>query len=104
MSAGTGIRHAEFNRGECRSSSIRSGCGRAKRAANRGGTPSCFQKGDRSGRFVVLASGSAADDGALPIRADARVLGAILKQVNRFRYELAAPSRPISWWPRDESK
>src|SRR3546814_3021401 len=36
-------------------------------------------KGDRSGQFVTLASGFEGDDGALPIRADARVLGATIK-------------------------
>ncbi|MBN8927071.1 MAG: hypothetical protein J0H19_10655, partial [Rhodospirillales bacterium] len=43
-----------------------------------GGTPSWgskpFPKDARSGQFVTLASGRG-DEGALPIRADARVLG-----------------------------
>ena len=38
-----------------------------------------FPKQDRSGRFVALASGKKEDEDALPIRADARVLGATLK-------------------------
>jgi quercetin 2,3-dioxygenase len=50
---------------------------------SRGGQPSWgakpFPRDDRSGRFVTLASGFAADDDALPIRADARVLGATLR-------------------------
>jgi redox-sensitive bicupin YhaK (pirin superfamily) len=37
-----------------------------------------FPKDDRAGRFITLASGSG-DDDALPIRTDARVLGATLK-------------------------
>ena len=49
----------------------------------RGGSPAWgsqpFPKGDRSGRFVTLASGFDEDKDALPIRADARVLGATLK-------------------------
>jgi redox-sensitive bicupin YhaK (pirin superfamily) len=48
-----------------------------------GGQPSWgakpFPKDDRSGQFVTLASGFAEDSDALPIRADARVLGATLK-------------------------
>jgi len=79
MSAGSGVRHSEYNL-EPETSRIfqiwivpRS----------RGGQPSWgakpFPKGDRSGRFVTLASGFAGDDDALPIRADARVLGATLK-------------------------
>ena len=38
-----------------------------------------FPKGDRAGRFVTLASGFANDEDALPIRTDARVVGATLK-------------------------
>ena len=38
-----------------------------------------FPKADGSGRFVTLASGFDTDDGALLIRARARVLGATLK-------------------------
>jgi quercetin 2,3-dioxygenase len=36
-------------------------------------------QGDRSGRVVTVASGFAKDTDALPIRAEARVLGASLK-------------------------
>jgi len=48
----------------------------------RGGAPTWgtkpFPKGERSGRFVTLASGIAGDEDALPIRAQARVLGLTL--------------------------
>lgn len=58
----------------------------------RGGTLSWgarpFPRGDRSGRFVALASGIAGDGDALPIRTDARVLGATLKAGESTRYEL----------------
>ena len=58
MSAGTGIRHAEFNlEPDDDHASSRSGSSRTRE----GGAPSWgakpFPKGDRSGRFVVLASG-----------------------------------------------
>ncbi|UZK67567.1 pirin family protein [Sphingomonas sp. M1-B02] len=79
MSAGTGVRHAEYNL-EPETTRIFQIWILPREA---GGQPSWgakpFPKGDRSGRFVTLASGFAEDDDALPIRADARVLGATLK-------------------------
>jgi redox-sensitive bicupin YhaK (pirin superfamily) len=79
MSAGTGVRHAEFNL-EPETTTLFQIWIEPKR---QGGSPSWgakpFPKGDRSGRFVTLASGFEGDEGALPIRADARVLGATLK-------------------------
>ncbi len=79
MSAGSGVRHAEYNLelGETTLFQIWI----EPRAP--GGAPSWgmkpFPKGDRSDRWVTLASGFADDADALPIRADARVLGATLK-------------------------
>ncbi|MFP3740464.1 pirin family protein, partial [Burkholderia sp. SIMBA_019] len=77
MSAGTGIRHAEFNKGEVPLKVYQIWL--LPREA--GGEPAWdtrpFPRGDRSGRFVVLASGFADDEGALPIRANARVFGAM---------------------------
>jgi redox-sensitive bicupin YhaK (pirin superfamily) len=79
MSAGSGIRHAEYNL-EPETTRIFQ-IWIQPRAT--GGQPSWgakpFPKGDRSGRLVTLASGFADDSEALPIRADARVLGATLK-------------------------
>lgn len=79
MSAGTGVRHAEYNL-EPETTKIFQIWIEPKRP---GGSPSWgakpFPKGDRSGQFVVLASGFAEDEGALPIRTDARVLGATVK-------------------------
>jgi hypothetical protein len=46
-------------------------------------------KADRSGRFVPLASGFAGDEDALPIRAEARVLGATLKAGDSAEYRLS---------------
>lgn len=90
MSAGSGVRHAEYNL-EPDVTRIFQIWIEPKRL---GGTPGWgakpFPKGDRSGRFVTLASGF--DDeiaaGALPIRADARVLGATLKAGESIDYEL----------------
>jgi redox-sensitive bicupin YhaK (pirin superfamily) len=90
MSAGTGIRHAEYNRE-----------GEPTRLFQiwiipdeRGGAPSWdtrpFPKGDRAGHFVTLASGMADDGEALPIRTSARVLGATLKTGQSAEYRLGA--------------
>lgn len=89
MSAGSGIRHAEYNAEE--------GTTRIFQIwivpDARGGEPSWgsrpFPKDDRSGRFVTLASGQDGDGDALPIRADARVLGATLKTGESAEYALA---------------
>ena len=74
MSAGTGIRHAEYNL-EPGATTHLPDLDRAR--TTRGGAPSWgakpFPKGDRSGKFVTLASGFAGDADALPIRTDARV-------------------------------
>lgn len=89
MSAGTGIRHAEYN--------LESEATRIFQIwiipSERGGAPTWgskpFPKQDRSGRFVALASGSG-DADALPIRADARVLGATLRAGDAATYTLGA--------------
>jgi redox-sensitive bicupin YhaK (pirin superfamily) len=78
MSAGTGVRHAEYNL-EPETTTLFQIWIEPTRS---GGAPSWgakpFPKGDRSGQFVTLASGFAEDEGALPIRADARVLAVTL--------------------------
>ncbi|APW37409.1 hypothetical protein RD110_09585 [Rhodoferax koreense] len=89
MSAGTGVRHAEYNQepGTTRIFQIWIEPGHHGDGPTWGAKP--FPKGDRSGRFVVLASGRAEDAGALPIRADARVLGASLKAGESTQYRFA---------------
>jgi redox-sensitive bicupin YhaK (pirin superfamily) len=86
MSAGTGIRHSEYNRepGTTRIFQIWILTDRRGEPPAWGAKP--FPKGDRSGRFVVLASGIGGDDDALPIRTDARVLGATLKSGETAEY------------------
>ncbi len=88
MSAGSGVRHAEYN-AESEASRIFQIWILPE---TRGGTPSWgtrpFPKGERSGRFVTLASGLPGEDGALPIRASARVLGATLKAGERIALAL----------------
>jgi hypothetical protein len=88
MSAGTGIRHAEYNRETepTRLFQLWILPNRRGDAPSWGAKP--FPKGDRSGRLVPLASGVHGDGDALPIRADARVLGATLKAGETISYAL----------------
>ncbi|HLZ74780.1 pirin family protein [Phenylobacterium sp.] len=93
MSAGSGIRHSEFNRepGETHLFQIWI----VPEAS--GGSPAWgtkpFPKADRSGRWVVLASGFETDTEALPIRARARVLGAALRRGEALDYAADAGRR-----------
>jgi redox-sensitive bicupin YhaK (pirin superfamily) len=88
MSAGSGVRHSEYNRepGTTRIFQI------WIEPATRGEAPSWgakpFPKGARSGQFVTLASGIAGDDDALPIRTDARIVCATLKAGETADYPL----------------
>ncbi|HZT86480.1 MAG TPA: pirin family protein [Stellaceae bacterium] len=87
MSAGTGIRHSEYNL-ETEPTTLFQIWILPDR---RGGNPSWgtrpFPKADRAGRFVALASGFD-DPQALPIRAQARVLGATLAAGSSAEYRL----------------
>ena len=88
MSAGSGIRHSEYNLepDQTRIFQIWIVPNRRGGAPSWGAKP--FPKGDRSGRFVTLASGFEDDTDALPIRTDARVLGATLKAGETAEYTL----------------
>jgi redox-sensitive bicupin YhaK (pirin superfamily) len=90
MSAGSGVRHSEYNLEPGKTTLFQIWI----LPKENGGTPSWgakpFPKSDRSGRFVTLASGFANDNDALPIRADARVLGATLKKGESTEYALGA--------------
>ena len=88
MSAGSGIRHSEYNLepNQTRIFQIWIVPNRRGGAPSWGAKP--FPKGDRSGRFVTLASGFESDTDALPIRTDARVLGATLKAGETAEYTL----------------
>ncbi len=88
MSAGTGIRHAEYNLepDTTRIFQIWIEPSRTGGAPSWGAKP--FPKGDRAGQLVALASGFDDDKDALPIRTDARVLGATLKAGDSVDYPL----------------
>ena len=93
MSAGTGVRHSEFNLEPetTRIFQIWIEPTRRGEKASWGAKP--FPKGERAGQFVVLASGFEDDADALPIRTDARVVGATLKAGETAEYPLGAARR-----------
>lgn len=93
MSAGTGIRHAEYNLGRTPARLFQIWI-EPERA---GGAPAwgtkSFPKIDRAGQLVVLASGLDQDVDALPIRSRARVLGAILRAGEHLDYSFETGRR-----------
>ena len=93
MSAGSGIRHAEYNLENEDTTLFQIWILPTKA----GGEPSWgakpFPKGERSGKFVTLASGMAGDEEALPIRTDARVLGATVKAGESVDYHFGDGNR-----------
>jgi redox-sensitive bicupin YhaK (pirin superfamily) len=100
MSAGTGITHAEYNLENSNTQIFQIWI----MPDEHGNPPSWgtkpFPIGDRSGRFVTLASGFKEDTDALPLRTDARVLGATLKagetavyEFNGSRYAYLVPAK-----------
>ena len=90
MSAGTGIQHSEYN--------LEDGVTQIFQIwiipDQSGGQPLWgarpFPKADRSGRFVPLASGIDGDAETLPIRADARVLGATAMAGETISYPIGS--------------
>jgi len=88
MSAGTGIRHSEYNLEDVTTKIFQIWIvpTRSGEAPQWGAKP--FPKGERSGRFVTLASGYENDNDALPIRTDARVVGATLRAGETAEYPL----------------
>ena len=88
MSAGTGIRHSEYNLEDVTTRIFQIWIlPTAKGDAPSWGTRP-FPKGNRSGHFVTLASGYPDDGEALPIRTDARVVAAFLRAGESAEYTL----------------
>jgi hypothetical protein len=79
MSAGTGVRHAEYNLEDEKTTLFQIWVLTDRRGAEPGWGAKQFPRGDRAGGFVTLASGFAGDSEALKINAAARVMGATLK-------------------------
>jgi redox-sensitive bicupin YhaK (pirin superfamily) len=89
MSAGTGIRHSEFNLEPETTQIFQIWI----KPTVDGGSPAWgtkpFPRQDRAGRLVALASGYDSDVDALPLRAEARVLGATLNRDQTVEYDVA---------------
>ena len=87
MSAGSGIRHSEYNLEPTKTRIFQIWI----EPTARGGQPTWgskpFPKANRSGKLVTIASGFETDTDALPIRADARVLATTLKAGESAEYE-----------------
>ncbi|MGV9010197.1 pirin family protein [Brevundimonas sp.] len=92
MSAGTGVRHSEFNFENEPTTLFQIWIEADKRGAQPGWGAKVFPKSDRTGQFSVLASGDTTDD-ALTINADAKVLGATLNAGESLTYSLAEGRR-----------
>jgi hypothetical protein len=88
MSAGTGIRHAEYNLEQQPTRIFQIWITPSATGGSPAWASQPFPKADRSGRLVTLASGFDSDNDALPIRARARVLGATLKVGETVEYAL----------------
>jgi len=97
MSAGKGVRHSEYNRESEDTTLFQIWI----IPDERGGEPSWgakqFPKGGRAGAFIPLASGIANDNqnGALPIRSKARVLGATLLAGESVTYTPSSADRHL---------
>jgi redox-sensitive bicupin YhaK (pirin superfamily) len=94
MSAGTGVRHAEYNLEDEQTTLFQIWLMTDKRGAAPSWGAKRFPKGDRAGGFVTLASGFAEDEEALKINAAARVMGATLKAGEKAELRLD-PSRHV---------
>ena len=93
MSAGTGIRHSEYNLEDEPTAIFQIWIIPTRRGGDPGWDTRPFPKGEGAGHFVTLASGIDGDADALPIRANARVLGATLKGGQTAEYRLGANRR-----------
>jgi quercetin 2,3-dioxygenase len=86
MSAGTGIRHSEENKSDELTSLFQIWVVPDKKGEAPHWDQRAFPKADRARQWNVLASGNPETDDALPIRADAHVLGATLLAGETLNY------------------
>ncbi|AQS87682.1 pirin [Neoasaia chiangmaiensis NBRC 101099] len=87
MSAGTGILHSEYNRERVTTRIFQIWIMPNQQGHKPSWGTKAFPKDERSGQFVILASGYEGDD-ALPIHSDTRVLGATIKRGQKAEYKL----------------
>lgn len=93
ISAGSGIRHAEFNREGTPLKLYQIWIESNRLGAEPRWQSKPFPRTHRAGQLVTLASGLPGDDDALPIRADARVMGVTLKSGETVRHALSPSSQ-----------
>lgn len=95
MSAGTGVRHSEFNLEDETTTLFQIWIETDRRGAPPSWGAKPFPRDQRHGRFAVLASGmdGPEDADALRINAAARVMGATLKAGESLAYELGEGRR-----------
>jgi quercetin 2,3-dioxygenase len=93
MSAGTGIAHAEYNKEDVTTRIFQIWIQPTRTGEKPSWGTRPFPKDDRTGQFVVLASGFDGDGDALPIRTNARVVGATLKAGETAEYKLGSDRR-----------
>ena len=94
MSAGTGVRHAEYNLEDEQTNLFQIWVETDQRGAEPSWGAREFPKHERDGSFVTLASGFETDADALRINAAARVMGATLKAGEKAELSLD-PSRHV---------
>jgi redox-sensitive bicupin YhaK (pirin superfamily) len=94
MSAGTGITHAEYNLEDEATTLFQIWILPDETGAAPSWGQREFPRGERSGRWEILASGAPDIDQALPLRADARVAAAALSTGQRINYA-TDPSRHL---------
>jgi redox-sensitive bicupin YhaK (pirin superfamily) len=91
MSAGSGVRHAEYNLENETTTLFQIWIMPRERGGQASWGARPFPKEAREGKFVVLASGIEGDgDDVLPIRTDARLLGATIPAGETVTYDLGA--------------
>lgn len=87
MSAGSGIEHSELNLEDETTRLFQIWILPEQRGGAPGWGARPFPRADRAGKLVTLASGHEGDSDALPIRADARVMGAALAAGESLTFE-----------------
>ncbi|RIJ33147.1 pirin family protein [Henriciella mobilis] len=88
MSAGRGVQHSEWNAETEETTLFQIWIEPESYGGSPGWGARKFPKADRSGQWAVLASGNEADK-ALPIRQNAKVLGATLKAGETLDYQVS---------------
>jgi redox-sensitive bicupin YhaK (pirin superfamily) len=92
MSAGTGIVHSEYNLEDESTTLFQIWIETGQPGVTPGWGQREFPRGERGGRWEIVASGNPSADGALPINCDARVLAATLEPGQTATYH-ADPDR-----------